>query len=92
MGLEITESDLGFLLAVAVATVILGFGYYLALSANGLGLVGLKGRQIGSRIPRRELVQMMTDSGLRVWVPVTEDQTGGCSLASNAVFPPRIAA
>jgi hypothetical protein len=86
IALEVTESDLGFSLAVKMATVISGFGIYLALSANGLGLVGLRKRQIGSEIPKYKLMQKVTDSGLRVWVPVEGDQVGNAPLPATPYF------
>jgi len=86
MVLKVTESNLGFSLLVTIATVIFGFGYYLALDANGLGLIELKKRQIGSRIPVCELVPKVTDSGLRVWVPVASDQTWDAPLPATPYF------
>jgi hypothetical protein len=86
IALEGVESGPGFLLAFSTTTVICGFGIYLALSTNGLGLVKLKDRQIGSRIPEYELVQRVTDSGLRVWVPVEGDRVGNAPLPATPYF------
>jgi hypothetical protein len=86
IALEVIESGPGFSLAVTTATVICGFGIYLALSTNGLGLVGLKKRQIGSRIPEYALIQRVTDSGLQVWVPVEGDRVGNAPLPATPYF------
>jgi len=86
IALEVVESDLGFSLAVTMVTVIFGFGFYLALSANGLGLVRLRKCQIGSRIPKYELIQRVTDSGLRVWVPAESDRVGNAPLPATPYF------
>jgi hypothetical protein len=86
IALEVVEGSLGFSLAVAMAMVIFGFGIYLALSANGLGLVGLRKPQIGSRIPKCELIQRATDSGLQVWVPVKDDRVGNAPLPATPNF------
>ena len=87
IGLELMEDNLGFSLTVAGAIVLLGFGIYLALTANGLGLLVLKRqRTIGSRVPVPQLVQKATDFGLRVWVPVAGDQTGDAPLPATPYF------
>jgi len=86
IALEVMENDPGFSLALTMATVIFGFGIYLALSANGLGLVGLRKRQIGSGIPKYELIQRVTDSGLQVWVPVDGDRVGNAPLPATPYF------
>lgn len=80
------ESGLGFSLAVTSVTVIFGFGIYLALSVNGLGLVGLRKRQIGSRIPKSEVIKRVTDSGLQVWVPVEDNRVGDAPLPATPYF------
>lgn len=86
IALEVMESGLGFSPAVTMAMVIFGFGIHLALSANGLGLVGLRKPQIGSRIPKYELIQRVTDSGLQVWVPVEGDRVGNAPLPATPYF------
>ena len=86
IALEAVESGLGFSLAATMGTAIFGFGFYLALSANGLGLVELRKRQIGSRIPKYELIQRATDSGLQVWVPVEGYQVGNAPLPATPYF------
>lgn len=86
IALEVMESGLGLSLALTMMKVIFGFGIYLALSANGLGLVGLKKRRIGSQIPKYELIQRVTDSGLQVWVPVEDDRVGNAPLPATPYF------
>src|SRR5262249_38007639 len=46
IALEVMGSGAWFSLSVTMVKVIFGFGIYLALSANGLGLVGLRKRRI----------------------------------------------
>jgi hypothetical protein len=88
IGLEVTESDLGFLLCVTTSIAVLGFGIHLGLSANGLGLLGLEKKRIGSSIPVAEVAQKITNSGLRVWVPVNGDQTWDAPLPATPYFQP----
>ena len=86
IALRVTDSSPGFSVAVMTATVIFGFGVHLALSSNGLGLVGLKKRQIGSKVPEYKLIQRVTDSGLQVWVPVEGDRVGNAALPATPYF------
>jgi hypothetical protein len=86
VGLKVTQSDRIFSLAVAGAKLVFAVGICLALYANGLGLNGLKKLRIGSRVPVAELVQKVTDSGLRVWVPVISDQTWDAPLPTTPYF------
>jgi hypothetical protein len=86
VGLKVTQSDRIFSLAVAGAKLIFAVGICLALYANGLGLNGLKKLRIGSRVPVAELLQKVTDSGLRVWVPVVSDQTWDAPLPTTPYF------
>jgi hypothetical protein len=86
VGLRVAQNDLIFSLGVAGAKLILVVGICLALYANGLGLNGLKKPRIGSRVPVAELVQKVTDSGLRVWVPVVSDQTWDAPLPATPYF------
>jgi hypothetical protein len=65
---------------------ILGFGLFRAFDANGLELVSLQRPGIGSRIPVAELSQKVTDSGVRVWVPVTSDQTWDAPVPTTPYF------
>jgi hypothetical protein len=86
IALEVTESDSRFLLAVTVSTAILGFGVYLALSANGLGLLRIERTRIGSRIPIAKLVQKVTKSGLPVWAPADGSLTWDAPLPATPYF------
>jgi hypothetical protein len=87
IGLELMEDNLGFSLTLTGAIVLLGLGIYLALAANGLGLLVLaKKQRIASRIPVPQLVQKVTDSGLRVWVPVAGYQTWDAPLPATPYF------
>jgi hypothetical protein len=86
ISLEMMEDNFRFSLIVTGSIVLLGFGIYLALAANGLGLMALEKRRIGSRIPVADLMQKVTDSGLRIWVPVAGDQTWNAPLPATPYF------
>jgi hypothetical protein len=84
--LEGVQESSGFSLVRAMAMTVFGFGICLAVFSNGFGLVRLKKRQIGSRVPVPELTQKVTDSGLRVWVPIYGDRTGDAPLPATPYF------
>jgi hypothetical protein len=86
LALEAVATEKGFSIAVIGTALTLGFGICLAFNANGPGLVSLERPGIGSRIPTAQLSQKVTDSGLRVWVPVTSDQTWDAPLPATPYF------
>jgi len=86
LALEAARTEIEFSIAVIGTGLILGFVLFLAYNANGLGLVSLQKLRIGSSIPVAELFQKVTDSGARVWVPVTSDQTWDAPLPATPYF------